>query len=317
MNTSDKEVENTNDNTDNNFGTVLAEAREAQNYTLDDVFLHLKIPVQIISAIETNDIEALPEPAYTQGYIRAYARFLEIPEDDVLETYNQAVPHRLASELNYRTTPKDESAITLPPIQNMVTVALAVAGLAAVLYGGIQYYTKKAGIMENERMSDEESFRGNSLDSPGIVIKQQASITEDDELIVHSAETADLNDNESANVEKADTDEDMAVEVEMETETGRQTDEIDKPLDTIKFVAEKGSWMEVRDVNNERLFYNMVPVGGTKVLQGMAPFFVVLGNASTTKVVINDLEVDMSAYIRPNNTAKFKVSGENERVVFH
>jgi cytoskeleton protein RodZ len=305
------------DKKDNDFGSVLAEAREAQNYTVDEINSHLKIPAYIISAIEANDTAALPEPAYTQGYIRAYARFLEIPEDSVLEIYNRAVPHNLTSELNYRSASKNNNKADLPSLKNLVTVVLAVAGVSAVFYGGYQYYTEKADDMDNELDSKQGSFTGNSLDSPGIRVEQNARLTEEGELIVQTENTADLINEEAADVKPAANEGGIAVESETGNEVDLQAAETAKQLDTIKFVAEEGSWMEVRDANNERLFYNMVPVGGEKVLQGQAPFIIVLGNAGTTKVVINDLEVDMSAYIRSNNTAKFKVSSENDNVVFH
>jgi hypothetical protein len=75
--------------------------------------------------------------------------------------------------------------------------------------------------------------------------------------------------------------------------------------------------MEVRDANKSRLFYNMVPVGGSKVIVGKAPFSVTMGNAKTTRIVINDLEVDITDHIRRNNTAVFNVSTNGQDVIIH
>ena len=94
------------------------------------------------------------------------------------------------------------------------------------------------------------------------------------------------------------------------------TEEVDKD-DIIEFFAKNGSWMEVRDANKTRLFYNMVPVGGSKVLEGKAPFSITMGNAKTTRVVINELEVDLTEYIRSNNTANFSVSTNGQNIIFH
>jgi len=81
--------------------------------------------------------------------------------------------------------------------------------------------------------------------------------------------------------------------------------------------AENGSWIEVRDANDDRLFYNMIAKGGSKTLTGQAPFSISMGNARTTKIVINDIAVDTSNFIRSNNTAKFKVSNDKQDIVFH
>jgi cytoskeleton protein RodZ len=187
-----------------------------------------------------------------------------------------------------------------------VTAFLIVAGIATVIYGGFQYYQEKASVMENELESKERSFTGNSLDSPGlnpVNIEQKTRLTDEEEVVAES----DISDSAKR----------LVVEPEPEAEVSQQMAKNEHRQDSIEFFAEKGSWMEVRDANNRRLFYNMVPEGGTKVLQGQAPFRVSLGNAKTTRVVINDLEVDMTDYIRPNNTAKFKVSSEEQNVIFY
>jgi hypothetical protein len=87
--------------------------------------------------------------------------------------------------------------------------------------------------------------------------------------------------------------------------------------DVLEIFAENGSWVEVRDASNSRLFNNMVSKGDTKVIQGTAPFHVTLGNAKTTRMLINDLEIDMVKYIRSNNTVKITVSTEDQKVVIH
>ena len=82
MSHSESNTDNTSDadmvdkNTD--FGSLLAEARKAKNFTIDEMSGYLKIPSHMITALEASDKEALPAPTYTQGYIRAYAKFLEI-----------------------------------------------------------------------------------------------------------------------------------------------------------------------------------------------------------------------------------------------
>ena len=81
------------------FGSILAAARQTKNYSVDDVSEHLKIPHQVIAAIESNNMEALPPVIFTQGYIRAYAKFLEIPEENVLAVYSRAMPQEAAANL--------------------------------------------------------------------------------------------------------------------------------------------------------------------------------------------------------------------------
>ncbi len=330
-------------NTD--FGSVLEVARKSQNYSIDDICEQIKIPANTIIAIETNDISALPPPTFTQGYIRTYARFLEISEEDILAIYNQAVPHELAPKLKTRSN-RYGKANSQSALMKIMTLLLIAAGIAAVIYGSVQYYQKKADVMETELESKERSFTGNSLDSPGenpLNIRQNARLSENDELIVQQPEpiekvetTGIPETDESVEItEKPETNESVADEF-MANKT-EATDEVvanvispvpdevvsDKSqevvprVDVLKIYAEQGSWMQVRDASKKRLLYNMIPKGGGKVLQGQAPFRISLSNAKTTKLVINDLAIDMTEYIRENNTASFTVSTEGQQVVFH
>lgn len=304
---------------DIDFGSTLAEARKSKNYTIDEVSQHLKIPVHTISVLEGNDLEALPAPTFTQGYIRAYAKFLEISEGDVLERYNRAVPRAESGELKPRSKLPGEASSQSPLVKS-ITVLLIVAGIAAVIFGSFKYYQEKAGVMEGELDTREQSFTGSSLDSPGtnrLNIKQNARLTEDDELIVNQSdpyENSDASSDEPVATDEADEpDEPEIIDASVEAVQSEDVSE----NDIIEFYAENGSWMEVRDANKTRLFYNMVPVGGSKVLEGKAPFSITMGNAGTTRVVINDLDVDMKDYIRANNTASFSVSTHGQDIIFH
>ncbi len=296
----------------NDFGFILTEARKSKNYSVDNICEHLKIPKNVISAIEASNIEALPAPTYTQGYIRAYAKFLEIAEDDLLVMYNEAVPHELASALKPRSSLPGEAS-SQSPLVKMVTMLLIAGGVAAVLYGSIQYYQEKADVMENQLESKERSFTGNSLDSPGsnrLDIQQDKGITGDDETAMESSDLLVSQDPESQ-LESAQTTADSSEEVVSEQDESIPQD------DVINILAEQGAWMEVRDATRARLLYNMVPSGSSKVLQGKGPFRISMGNARSTRVLINDIEIDFTRYISSKNTASFTVSIEGENIIFH
>jgi len=182
--------------------------------------------------------------------------------------------------------------------------------------------------MEDELVAKEQSFTGNSLDSPSenrLNIKQDAGLSEQDESIVGQSDPyEDLAATTEIQEAAAGTGDIESVEESVEETVDAKSDEAESVSseevsenDIIEIFAENGSWMEVRDANNSRLFYNMVPVGGSKVLVGKAPFSITMGNAKTTRVVINELEVDMTDYIRPNNTAIFSVSTNGQNIIFH
>ena len=293
------------------FGTVLSEARNAQNFTVDDISKHLKIPVHTLEAIEANDLDALPPPTFTQGYIRVYAKFLEISEDAVLEMYNAAVPHDNASDLKPRSNLPGEAS-SQSPLVKLVTILLILAGITAVVYGSFQYYQEKADVMEDELEAKAPSFTGSSLDSPTEYhADEEAEATDSLDTITETVEGDD--DSTTLEVTASVADE---VEVEARAEDVETVESVPE-TDTLEIYADQGSWMEVRDASRARLFYNMVPVGGNKTLTGEAPFRISLGNARTTRLVVNGVEIDISEYIKPNNTATIAVSTDGQNIIFH
>ncbi len=310
MSDSDSNTEN-----NNNFGFVLAEARKAQNYSIADICEHIKIPKHVISAIEANDVEALPAPTFTQGYIRAYAKFLELSEENLLEMYNQVVPQDQLSTLKPRSSLPDEAS-SQSPVVKAVTMLLIAGCIAAVLYGSFQYYQEKADVMENELESKQRSFTGNSLDSPGtkrLNIKQNTGLNENDELIAENSDSFEPMTTQKSVRQVQPEKITPYSDADAVTEENQQT----MQDDVIEIFAEKGSWMEVRDASSARLLYNMVPSGGSKVLRGKGPFRISMGNARSTRVTINDIEIDMTDYIRSNNTASFTVSNEGDDIIFY
>ncbi len=312
------EIKNTDD-----FGSVLAAARKAQNHTVDEISEHIKIPGHVIMALEENNLAALPAPTFAQGYLRAYARFLDIPEDSVLAAYRRAVPQDPSSKLKPRSTLPNE-ANSQSPLVKMITLVLLFACVAAAIYGSYQYYQKKADIMETELETKTRAFAGNSLDSltpQRLNIKQNAELTE-----TRLTEKGEISLNSGANDKEVDSklgENSIAGKAANANVTGAgkvasaTTSATNKATDVIKIIAREDAWLNVRDASSKRLFYNTLKGGNSKSFEGRAPFSISLGNAGTTRVLINDIEIDTKRYVRSNNTAKFIVSSKQGKVIFH
>jgi cytoskeletal protein RodZ len=60
-------------------GEILRDARKNQNLTLDEVAKATKIKVEFLSIIERGEYEKLPSPAYANGFVKNYSKFLSLP----------------------------------------------------------------------------------------------------------------------------------------------------------------------------------------------------------------------------------------------
>jgi len=84
-------------------GEILRKRREELGLGLEEVSRRTRIKYDYLKALEEGDFENLPVEVYIKGYIREYAKILNIDPEGVLEKYVQ------------QTSPPEK--IELPPIQ--------------------------------------------------------------------------------------------------------------------------------------------------------------------------------------------------------
>jgi TonB family protein len=88
-------------------GAMLMAAREAGGFSIEDASDATNVRADYLEAIEQMDIESLPIPAYTAGFVKAYAQFLELPVEPMVQRFRKeagyAVSH-IAPEVSIPTT---------------------------------------------------------------------------------------------------------------------------------------------------------------------------------------------------------------------
>jgi len=70
-------------------GEKLRGERERIGLTLDEVAKATKIKPSFLLAIEKGEYEKLPLGAYANGFVRNYARFLKLPEHEILAIFKR------------------------------------------------------------------------------------------------------------------------------------------------------------------------------------------------------------------------------------
>lgn len=295
------------------FGERLFLAREQQGLTIQEVVKATHLSDEIIDAIERSDVEQLPQPIYVQGYIRAYAKFVGISADTVLEEYNQAVPHITESKLSPLPA-LSQGPSSSSPLVKSVSLSLVVLVVIAVVYGVVSYYSEIARSMNKESSVDvvETDFTfPEVVDAADGVDMNETLIVDAGEDELETVASAEEKDVENALIQE------RVIGVDTERAALIETQPIAKGSDVIKVIARKASWVEVIDGNGVKLHYNLVIKGKSIVLKGTAPFDVFLGNAPAVRVEMNDVEIDTTRYVRSNNIAHFKISMDDGQIVFH
>lgn len=70
-------------------GEILKEEREAKFYSLDEVEKATKIRKELLEALEADDYNRLPPSTFVQGFIKNYARFLNLDAQKLLAVYRR------------------------------------------------------------------------------------------------------------------------------------------------------------------------------------------------------------------------------------
>jgi cytoskeleton protein RodZ len=69
------------------FGEELRRERLIRDVSLEEISAATKISVRLLKALEGSDLDRLPAPVFTRGFIRAYARHLGIDADEMVNAF--------------------------------------------------------------------------------------------------------------------------------------------------------------------------------------------------------------------------------------
>jgi cytoskeleton protein RodZ len=110
-------------------GMQLAREREKRGLNIKAVSLKLQLKEEIIIRLEADDYEKMPPPVFIKGYIRGYAKLLEIPFEPLLEQFNSmyGAERKLEKALwqNKRVSNRGERLVRV--LTGLITVGAIVA----------------------------------------------------------------------------------------------------------------------------------------------------------------------------------------------
>lgn len=110
-------------------GQMLREAREVRGLDIEQVASDLRLTSRQVQALEAEDFSALPEPTYVCGYVRNYARYLNLASDEIIARYPNLETLRPDRQpaVETRITRSDLKKQSMDiPIPLLVSVALLV-----------------------------------------------------------------------------------------------------------------------------------------------------------------------------------------------
>lgn len=106
-------------------GEVLKEAREQKLLTLEDVEKHTKIRQELLKALEENAFDRLPPPTFVQGFIKNYAKYLNLEEHKMLALFRR--------DYESRRHPPDVMESLLKPVERRRPIRLTTSKILSAV----------------------------------------------------------------------------------------------------------------------------------------------------------------------------------------
>lgn len=117
------------------FGDRLRREREMRGITLDEITESTKISRRHLEALEREHFDQLPGGVFNKGFVRAYARFLGLDEDQAVADYSAASNEQPEPENKFPLEIHEEPNRELNPRRSNFPLIFAIAALVGVLVG--------------------------------------------------------------------------------------------------------------------------------------------------------------------------------------
>src|SRR5260370_22639515 len=117
------------------FGERLRREREMRGITLDEIWESTKISRRHLESLEREDFDSLPGGIFNKGFVRSYARFLGLDEDQAVADYSAANNEQPSPPDQFPLEVHQKPNRELNPRRSPLPMILAIVALVGVLAG--------------------------------------------------------------------------------------------------------------------------------------------------------------------------------------
>lgn len=284
-----------------NVGMALREAREHMGMSVNDIADRIKFAPKQVEALEANDFAHLPRATFLRGFVRSYARVVQLDEAVLIA----ALPVESAPQTVARPPVMN---VAFPAMQSLrrfnvmwLAGALGVALVLAVfvlLYGSGPAATPTKVVVESLPLP--------APDAAASAVAAVAAVQPDEvaktPAIVRTAEPV-----KTSPIAAAPAPQGVAASAPAVTDKPPVSLELLKRR-PLHFVFSADVWAEVIDVNGDILLSRTNPGGSEKWIGGpkRAPYDITIGHPESVRLYYKGKEIDLSPYAGME-TARLKV----------
>ena len=279
-------------------GARLRQAREARTLSVDDVAQALKLGPRQVVALENGDWHGLPGQTFVRGFVRNYARLLQVDPAPLMEQLDASLD-KPADSLSVPDAPPARMPSSQPQRDRKVVFA----GVALVVLALLAY-----AFLPNDLSALRDSAQGlldllarkeapaavatSGVTTPAAAEPAAASVPAASEPVFPPGATPAqvMNPQALSPAELAPAPLAAAAPAAAPVATAGDAQ--------LRFVFAGDSWVEVRDRNNKALFSQRGSAGSERSIDGAGPLTLVIGNAAGVKLFWRGQAVDLAPHTK-------------------
>lgn len=311
------------------IGARLAQARQAKGLSLGDIARQLKLTVKQVEALERDDHASFGSMVFVRGFLRGYAKFVQIDIADDLGRMEPAAPAQ----------PRSAAAPTRPvPLRTSRAPVWTIAG-AALLVGVVGVFVAAHQMGKDAPVGDPSSAlsakpsappagQGSNTQGPGDAALAQAPATIEQAPTAASQAPADPQSIVQSPAVAVDGDATAAVPpaapgveatagaaaIAAQANPAAPSASTSEPVvvtpsaqdgavpavagPEVRLVFEADAWVEARDRSGMVVFSQMNKAGSEQVVKGEGPLSLVVGNARHVRVSYHGAPIDLGPHTR-------------------
>jgi len=299
------------------LGAVLQAAREAKKLSQQDVSDSLRYSVKQIDALEHDAFELLPDAMITRGFIRNYARLLEIDSAPLLDIYRQLSPAQSPSLLAVNSSmqpvqlTKDDKPWLTYILGSILVLFFLLAWFVYIEYLPQQSKEQDeaaqqvaAPVMETPADTQESA----EVALPEATLPEPALPAAERQFAEDAVSSPDAGATQPASNTQPAVQANTPVQPAATVPAPAKSEPQAKPepqapagaLRKVNLSVTDKTWVRVSDKAGQILYEATLNAGDTQSLSFQAPFNVVIGNAKAATVNVSGQALDLASYTRSN-----------------
>ena len=258
-------------------GQLLKEARKKTRRRYKRLSSELGIPEKYLEALEENNFSIMAGPTYVKGYLRAYAKKLDLDPETVIAAFDRYLKDQ--RRLEKKGIKKEQKKETKKKFSYIYALIFFLIASITLLIAFIPERNNDSEKKEDRSFSETEIQNSNDI-PPILNTKPALSIELEQDT---SQNIPDLNIQEEV----------IALEItdDVKDETNKLSIET---INTIEMNFSGDCWIELMDKNGI-IEYRLAKAGTSIFFEGVGPFKLLIGNSKRVELFYNDVKVSLAS----------------------